>query len=145
LAKDLFLSTLSVRRATVSLDLFCILVKISIHALREESDQSIMTMRIVKKLISIHALREESDIIELRILQHFLISIHALREESDADPQGGQGHHQISIHALREESDLGAGRGQHGERISIHALREESDPSVEWPELLFSNFYPRSP
>ncbi len=56
--------------------------------------------------ISIHALREESDIpkqIERRGAQ---ISIHALREESDNyDDMEIQERIKISIHALREESD----------------------------------------
>ena len=55
--------------------------------------------------ISIHALREESDRRFARPAVRRRISIHALREESDtAQPDRTRGH-QISIHALREESD----------------------------------------
>ena len=56
---------------------------ISIHALREESDE---THSHVSRggQISIHALREESDLKGLRtMLTINAISIHALREESD--------------------------------------------------------------
>ena len=56
-----FQSTLSVRRAT-SYGRRCRNIrKISIHALREESDQSFAGTIANFKKISIHALREESD------------------------------------------------------------------------------------
>ena len=55
--------------------------------------------------ISIHALREESD--EVKALRDYLdtISIHALREESDGWRPETHRQRLISIHALREESD----------------------------------------
>ena len=58
--------------------------------------------------ISIHALREESDVsLVVGLHKPLKISIHALREESDppagAEPKRVQ--RKISIHALREESD----------------------------------------
>ena len=56
----LFLSTLSVRRATLGLYTGIPDNSISIHALREESD-SVGQMCLNTSLISIHALREESD------------------------------------------------------------------------------------
>ena len=62
-----------------------------------------------RRKISIHALRKESDKRLLERVGHGLISIHALRKESDthlrmvADTEG------ISIHALRKESDRAAG------------------------------------
>ena len=79
--------------------------------------------------ISIHALREEGDPQLRRPEAHRAISIHALREEGDIDtqmvmgvnmnfyprpPRGGRraivfqdsGDFPISIHALREEGDL---------------------------------------
>ena len=57
----LFQSTLSVRRATLLLYYPRRLAHISIHALREESDQ--MLHQLIPRVIgiSIHALREESD------------------------------------------------------------------------------------
>ena len=56
---------------------------ISIHALREESDDEVALMP-RSFVISIHALREESDPITMRIdSSPRRISIHALREESD--------------------------------------------------------------
>ena len=55
-----FQSTLSVRRATTVGNILGQLRKISIHALREESDPGDHTDR-SGNAISIHALREESD------------------------------------------------------------------------------------
>ena len=58
--------------------------------------------------ISIHALREESDPNQtISQCATSLISIHALREESDDRPgERNRDRVQISIHALREESDF---------------------------------------
>ena len=82
------------------------LLDISIHALREESDQltegvgrtrgaflSTLSVRRAtyvwcknckREVISIHALREESDMVKKCLIHCWKISIHALREESDA-------------------------------------------------------------
>ena len=78
----LFQSTLSVRRATVCTSKTLLVCKISIHALREESDLYMYHLKSHRR-ISIHALREESDTNFLRGKGYVLISIHALREESD--------------------------------------------------------------
>ena len=57
-----FQSTLSVRRATIALCWHSSLDDISIHALREESDQEQAEPARQVHVISIHALREESDL-----------------------------------------------------------------------------------
>ena len=82
----LFLSTLSLRRATF-FSFWCILnLYISIHALLAESD----TLRLLgwlRVLISIHALLAESDGVTVLGIQHRVgISIHALLAESDHAP-----------------------------------------------------------
>ena len=77
-----FQSTLSVRRATDFLQMTNVLGDISIHALREESDQYHYGQT-VNLAISIHALREESDHEFIYLRRTDVISIHALREESD--------------------------------------------------------------
>ena len=77
-----FQSTLSVRRATVAIVLDFVFRLISIHALREESDENKITV-CRRNVISIHALREESDGSSGVLTSDDLISIHALREESD--------------------------------------------------------------
>ena len=56
--------------------------EISIHALREEGDDSPLS-GVFRFQISIHALREEGDICGARNHSRFFISIHALREEGD--------------------------------------------------------------
>ena len=56
---------------------------ISIHALREESDQSFLAPHVIDGEISIHVLREESDGWVPRSNAPPPISIHVLREESD--------------------------------------------------------------
>ena len=57
-------------------------LRISIHALREESDDTIFS-KCFNYGISIHALREESDLDGAELSVFSVISIHALREESD--------------------------------------------------------------
>ena len=78
-----FQSTLSMRRATDSLQSCGGAAGISIHALHEESD-SWCACRTGRRRISIHALHEESDSGVNYIEDHLVhISIHALHEESD--------------------------------------------------------------
>ena len=102
-----FQSTLSVRRATEYIKNDVLVLKISIHALREESDGTI--------------------IMDSPNLQN--ISIHALREESDA------GILSRTSATIKFQSTLSVRRATQLRRqvsmtvaISIHALREESDP-----------------
>ena len=107
----LFQSTLSVRRATVT---------------RRDAWLVIM--------ISIHALREESDLTVNRYSSGHVISIHALREESDtvmsfAPPDGSRFQSTLSVRRATCKS----GNVVHDNEISIHALREESDaPSTAY-------------
>ena len=71
--------------ATVSL---LPLNSISIHALREEGDQSPRWFSEGDGCISIHALREEGDRKETAyLIVADAISIHALREEGDPEHQ----------------------------------------------------------
>ena len=59
-----FLSTPSVRRATLAVVFICVTLLISIHALREEGDM-LLTFPNFTCEISIHALREEGDLFDL--------------------------------------------------------------------------------
>ena len=82
----LFLSTLSARRAT-GLSYFYI-IKITYFYPRSPQGerQSIGTFLTVSVKISIHALRKESDKVEYTSTDlHIIISIHALRKESDSN------------------------------------------------------------
>ena len=146
----LFLSTPSARRATSFRPPCSPSGSISIHALREEGDDTLrarardlerflstpsarratydLTKTGYSEPISIHALREEGD-------PHYeyagippIISIHALREEGDPAPGAFPCGILISIHALREEGDGEYVLHKLDEvEISIHALREEGD------------------
>ena len=83
LPKSKFLSTPSARRATSPEKPEELFTEISIHALREEGDDTDF-LSIDEYDISIHALREEGDMHETaQAAAETLISIHALREEGD--------------------------------------------------------------
>ncbi len=77
-----FLSTLSLRRATAPQDRTMGSRQISIHALLAESDTFIV-YSITDKCISIHALLAESDHVSVECVEVNKISIHALLAESD--------------------------------------------------------------
>ena len=79
---------------------------ISIHALRKESDQPFLASHVIDGEISIHALRKESDAVEYRIgdtVKPFQSTLSVRRAT------GGMACTSwpicISIHALRKESD----------------------------------------
>ena len=129
--------------------------RISIHALREESDQRLDAMQ-QRLEISIHALREESDSPMGWDGFGGKISIHALREESDScrvrcwslrlyfNPRPPRGERQEgwmqndaaaefqSTPSARRATER-ASQAKQDTEISIHALREESDctPSLK--------------
>ena len=79
---QVFLSTLSLRRATFLLRKITITVDISIHALLAESDSGYLDTR-QHDAISIHALLAESDTEICEVIAEMTISIHALLAESD--------------------------------------------------------------
>ena len=147
----LFLSTLSLRRATarkpsiqVQHPLF-----LSTLSLRRATYVPVWALRVTS--ISIHALLAESDAVsaELRVfpVDYFYprspcgerhrdklfippakkISIHALLAESDVKYTSTGLNIFISIHALLAESDTEYGRAEKNQGISIHALLAESD------------------
>ena len=80
----IFLSTLSLRRATSDCRTWTYERLISIHALLAESDTPAGKVRPWASHISIHALLAESDRISLDGVGVILISIHALLAESDS-------------------------------------------------------------
>ena len=106
-------------------------IDISIHALREESDQCV-ALTATEIQISIHALREESDFHwTCRPIWLRRISIHALREESDLLQCLLSGLHVIfqSTLSVRRATTAHSPIALTVSGISIHALREESDSS----------------
>ena len=84
----LFLSTLSLRRATNSAYGALDGASISIHALLAESDE-LVKADTGEHLISIHALLAESDALHHSQFFGFVISIHALLAESDSQQPRG--------------------------------------------------------
>ena len=80
----IFLSTLSLRRATVKFSVSGSVINISIHALLAESDSAQGANNHRGQQISIHALLAESDGVHYDNYNlHCVISIHALLAESD--------------------------------------------------------------
>ena len=165
-----FLSTPSARRATKPPAGKPAVIRISIHALREEGDGRYQVKRKMPDGISIHALREEGDVFPKGVIHPMSkISIHALREEGDATrpsigrwtqnfyprpPRGGRhSANSADIHLLRRflstpsaRRATGAGsRVQRRFMISIHALREEGDIFSVSSSSVSSYFYPRPP
>ena len=125
-----FLSTLSLRRATTYTRNQIINKQISIHALLAESDIASKFFGFVVDQISIHALLAESDILAPFNGMTVEISIHALLAESDLSGELAQRCGVISIHALLAESDSEYEYERDSKTgISIHALLAESDDS----------------
>ena len=142
-----FLSTLSLRRATVNGDVlsscFVNFYPRSPCGERRPNPVSI----VIAIIISIHALLAESD--NLRVVdgsKSSIISIHALLAESDVTVLGIQHKVGISIHALLAESDHSAPVPRRPDaNISIHALLAESDNHGQQGPAKSADFYPRSP
>ena len=119
---------------------------ISIHALREESDQG-KHIKGHNNYISIHALREESDKITpfpMRVKIYYF-NPRSPRGERQLSKVKVGALYMISIHALREESDVTTPAVSDASAISIHALREESDPWDKATQTVRDNFNPSSP
>ena len=128
--KLVFQSTLSVRRATGLVQEHGRHVRISIHALRKESD-IIDTSSPTAEKISIHALRKESDKQIIDKANQILISIHALRKESDRNAHvntTGDSTFQSTLSVRR--ATLRSAKARRMFVISIHALRKESDNPI---------------
>ena len=145
-AKDsIFLSTLSLRRATCQRLGQIAVIRISIHALLAESDQAGNIVDTTVR-ISIHALLAESDTRTQSQSLFAYISIHALLAESDCYSF----RHSASCWHFYPRSPCGERLGQIacGEpitAISIHALLAESDVQVQRANSHHTDFYPRSP
>ena len=120
---NIFLSTLSLRRATDLQGNRHNTISISIHALLAESDPG--KVRVVEPgfvFLSTLSLRR------------------ATRSEFHRDNR-----EIISIHALLAESDARRASRQQPAGISIHALLAESDRIIDIINNIVNDFYPRSP
>ena len=127
LVARLFLSTLSLRRATLSAKTKNKSNRISIHALLAESDACLPAC-VVGVEISIHALLAESDgKTPASIMSHLDFYPRSPCGERPRAANCQHRSHQISIHALLAESDLMGNPLLSTMTISIHALLAESD------------------
>ena len=129
--QKIFLSTLSLRRATEVLYGQNRTKSISIHALLAESDPG-QSALVHGGSISIHALLAESDGIMATYSSSVLISIHALLAESDrwrfAACCPDRHFYPRSPCGERHNAQAAAARAV---IISIHALLAESDPGPQ--------------
>ena len=120
---------------------------ISIHALREERDDTAITGPAATKRISIHALREERDPPPLFVKVLFVQfqSTRSARSATspapiplllnmDFNPRAPRGARLRFLHGLKVVY-----------RISIHALREERDATLHQPPKHVQDFNPRAP
>ncbi len=141
-----FLSTPSARRATASVALVTFLAFISIHALREEGDQSSARRHHKQTDFYPRPPRGGRPAAYLRSPLSTTISIHALREEGDSLCR-------VAILSLvRFLSTPSARRATSfcslspvSSLISIHALREEGDRERHRQNDQHEHFYPRPP
>ena len=125
--EELFQSTLSSQRVTLSLSRCFLPFAISIHTLLAESDWH-RGCHWQGTGISIHTLLAESDQLELYHNEILNISIHTLLAESDCNTiRITPLHNPISIHTLLAESDTVIFPRPYVLPISIHTLLAESD------------------
>ena len=166
--QEAFLSTLSLRRATLEYAHAIDADGISIHALLAESD--LKSLMFLLSSTNFYPRSPCGERLAFRVFKSncFSISIHALLAESDEILQVCPMMSVISIHALLAESDQPHfpctelyqhfyPRSPCGERhqkcrvisivssISIHALLAESDRRSDAELNAQNNFYPRSP
>ena len=142
----LFLSTLSLRRATKMFFDYAHPSCISIHALLAESDSSFLDIDYYKTHFYPRSPCGERPQAAIRNTYRWQISIHALLAESDP-AQAERPKRQrlfLSTLSLRRATRRWSKCSCAG-RISIHALLAESDSTSERLFMPSHYFYPRSP
>ena len=100
----IFQSTLSVRRATRHLALAPLVLRISIHALRKESDKAIrsrMALWLFQSTLSVRRATVKDHPMRWLLLFQSTLSVRRATRQVDHAAIA----HDISIHALRKESD----------------------------------------
>ena len=150
---DKFLSTPSARRATFFRPVICVILAISIHALREEGDGTFPRCLSTLSYFYPRPPRGGRPFEILAVSLHLVISIHALREEGDPSPRfarGGardfyprppRGGRRLGTSGRNQGRDFYPRPPRGGRQgllyklsafsfISIHALREEGDPAL---------------
>ena len=143
----IFLSTLSLRRATKASRAATTSVAISIHALLAESDAWSQAQARPQSCISIHALLAESDA-TLDAGGNDLRNFYPRSPcgERPVSPDSGYDGLSISIHALLAESDDAAITAQSPRRVFLSTLSLRRATRVRYgPHRDGTYFYPRSP
>ena len=165
---NLFLSTPSARRATLAIGDGYVYLMISIHALREEGDDTAAASSrplsdfyprpprggrhgrcvqlLNQRIISIHALREEGDVDQaycLTLLELFLSTPSARRATTSVPLCLSETC--ISIHALREEGDRGMRRGSPDLRNFYPRPPRGGRLAARRTSRFHADFYPRPP
>ena len=129
LTEHLFLSTLSLRRATQVFQRIAKPFRISIHALLAESDvNEIPYQRKIDQFLSTLSLRRATQEIVQSYIYYYRISIHALLAESDPASSiiktlSGDFYPRSPCGERRQKKV----KNEHCQYISIHALLAESD------------------
>ena len=141
-----FLSTLSLRRATWLRCWKLAARDISIHALLAESDVTDAINGCNPDFISIHALLAESDNCTSigRPKRLYFYPRSPCGERPNSQKEKNTGHEFLSTLSLRRATVARQWDDQNG-YISIHALLAESDHDGRVNLFRFKHFYPRSP
>ena len=144
--KDIFLSTLSLRRATILPRAAVVGDLISIHALLAESDNLRVLDGSKSSIISIHALLAESDPMgrHEEPFRSYFYPRSPCGERPIGPPSAILSNGFLSTLSLRRAT-VGQKRLRQKLAISIHALLAESDGAVLELQCVHGNFYPRSP
>ena len=144
----IFLSTLSLRRATIARLPLPIRKRDFYPRSPCGERHNVVSKTVPAGEISIHALLAESDDIGNLTIEGFFISIHALLAESDGKSTTLTRIAWISIHALLAESDhtapragLTYGGGKFLSTLSLRRATWKKSP----PMCFTKHFYPRSP
>ena len=143
---SVFLSTLSLRRATRQGQSGKALHRISIHALLAESDGEVNKVLIVApKFLSTLSLRRATGYVNTSQSWSVFLSTLSLRRAT-RQGQSGKALHRISIHALLAESDGEVNKVLivAPKFLSTLSLRRATK-NPNGSDLLCGDFYPRSP
>ena len=144
--KEVFLSTLSLRRATKCAGKASAPTRYFYPRSPCGERPRLLPVSLTRLLISIHALLAESDMLTDEVNSNNVISIHALLAESDHPHYRNPRRLVISIHALLAESDQNFGICvieliQFLSTLSLRRATIDTSKDI----IKTANFYPRSP
>ena len=143
----LFLSTLSVRRATPAMraELAMHLIFLSTLSVRRATVNQVNRFSPIYLFLSTLSVRRATVVLFVHFCD-IAISIHALREESDLRQKGRLLPVTISIHALREESDYTKLTMVVNLAVFLSTLSvRRATVALKAATIHLNHFYPRSP